>query len=82
MWMILVTVAVAGCGSATQYRNDRNPAADLTRDMTDCRGQSQVPAMDRFGGEYNRTTFVVDEDMLARCLAERGWQPVTGAQPR
>jgi hypothetical protein len=77
-WIILVTAAVSGCGSATQYRNERTPGADLTRDSTDCRNQSLVPGTEaRFGGEYSRNVQVVDEDMLARCLSERGWRPVS-----
>jgi hypothetical protein len=80
-WIVLVTAAVAGCGEATQYRNERNPAADLTRDTMDCRNRSQVPTNDRLGGEYNRATYVVDDDMLTRCLADRGWQPIPGARP-
>ena len=80
--IVLVTAAVAGCGTATQYRNERNPAANLNQDVTECRNQSLIPTNDRFGGEYNRGTYVVDDDMLARCLAERGWQPIPGDRPR
>ena len=74
--LVLITAAVTGCGAATQYRNERNPSANLNRDVTECRNMSLVPVNDRLGGEYNRVTYVVNDDMLERCLAERGWQPV------
>lgn len=73
---VLVAIAVLGCG-AIEYRNEKNPGAtpaQLNNDAAECRRGSMVPNSRGFA-EYDRQVLVVDEGMLARCMAERGWVP-------
>ena len=75
---ILITAATFGCAS-TQYQNQQNPSAgraELENDLAECRQNSMRPSAWR-GGEYNLAVMVVDEDMVAQCLAARGWRPVS-----
>jgi hypothetical protein len=72
----LVAIAALGCG-AIEYRNEKNPGAtpaQLNSDASECRQSSMVPDARGFA-EYDRQVFVVDQSMLARCMAARGWVP-------
>ena len=76
---VLVVIGALGCGSI-QYRNEKNPGAtpaQLNRDAAECRQTSMVPDSRGFA-EYDRQVFVVDQGMLTRCMADRGWVPVPG----
>ena len=74
---VLVAIAAFGCGGI-QWRNEKNPnatPAQLNSDAADCRQNSMVPDSTGFAG-YDRQVFVVDQGMLDRCMALRGWVPV------
>lgn len=76
MW-VLAAVAACGC-TATQYVNERNPAAtraELLSDTEDCQ-RKNMRMLDSRWELYKDPIMVVDPEGTAQCLAARGWRPV------
>jgi hypothetical protein len=76
-WLIVLTLILAGCGPApVHYRNTQNAAfgqAEFDSDHNDCERNSVRPASEVPGAPAGAVT-VIDQRLLASCLADRGWQ--------
>lgn len=74
----LVSAATLGC-TTTEYTNAQRPdatRADLLSDTQNCQ-QNNMENLETRGDPYKFPVLVVNQEAAARCLAERGWRPVT-----
>jgi len=80
---LVVAVGLLACGCSTHYRNTLHPEYGQTqfdRDQYECRRENTQPRA-QVVGAYGGAGMVVDEDMASRCLAARGWRPVSPDAP-
>jgi hypothetical protein len=85
-WIVVAALALAGCATATHYRNALHPSytqADFDRDNYDCRRENQHQVV-AIIGTIGQANDVVDDDMAAACMRGRGWRQVSdnAAAPR
>jgi hypothetical protein len=80
-WLIALTLILAGCGPPpVHYRNTQNNSfgqAEFNSDRDDCERNSGRPASEVAGAPSGAVT-VIDQRLLASCLAGRGWQAIPG----